>query len=74
MVHAARQTALLEHVEHLLELHDAHDLEIAVRAQQRRQELVDELPLPRGHELDGHADALRRPVCPVLAGLVIERQ
>ena len=69
---AARQARRVEHSQDLLELHDLHDLEIAARAQQRRQQLVRQPPLLAGHEVERHADALRRPVRPVLARFVAE--
>ena len=69
---AARQARRVEHPEDLLELHDLDDLEIAARAQERRQEPVRQPPLLAGHQIERHADTLRRPIGPVAARFVAE--
>ena len=69
---AARQAGRVEHAENLLELHNLHHFQVATGAEQRREKLMREPPLGGRHEIERHTDALRGPVGPVLARLVVE--
>src|SRR5690606_23165244 len=51
---------------------DLHDLEITASAEQRREKLLSEPPLLRGHEIERYAYALSRPIRPVEARWVAE--
>ncbi len=74
MVHRSRQPAFIQHVENLLELHDVHSLEIALRAQRRGKQVLGDAALCSRHVFERQPDPGGRPELPVLALGVLERE